>query len=329
MRVLVVGANGQLGARCCARLLSAGHSVRALVRTEDRGERLASMGVEVRIGGLTADRGVDASLDGVDGVVLTANPVAARAGDEPAALDQGLERLVERAGAGDVRRVVVVSLPAAETPDGLPMATARRRLEEHALERVPDSVVPRFPPFMEVWLAAVGSSIPLRGEEFATLGRPSPFLSAFRRLTGTLVEDRGLMLVPGSPDVRNAFIAIDDVAEFCVRAVDDPVLAGRIIDVGGPEVLTWRDVAATYERLLRRRVRILSTPAWVYGAATTALRPFSGVASNTMSLNRLLATAETNWPEGGGGILDPRAMTTVQDFLTAKLALPPDLPDVR
>jgi uncharacterized protein YbjT (DUF2867 family) len=328
MRVLVVGANGQLGARCCARLLSSGHSVRALVRTRDRGERLGSMGAEVVVGDLTADRGVDASLDGVDCVVLTANPVAARAGDDPAALEKGLERLVERAGASGVRRLVVVSLPAAAAPDGLPMATARRRLEERALDRVPDSVVPRFPPFMEVWLAAVGSSIPLRGEEFATLGRPSPFLRAFRRLTGTLVEDRGLMLVPGSPDVRNAFIAIDDVAEFCARAVDEPALAGRIVDVGGPEVLTWRDVAATYQRLLGRNIRILGTPGAVYGAAAAALRPWAAVASDTMALNRLLATAETDWPEGGGGILDPRVMTTVADFLTAKLALPAELPTV-
>ena len=31
---------------------------------------------------------------------------------------------------------------------------------------MPDSVVLRFPPFMEVWLALVGSSLPLRGERF-------------------------------------------------------------------------------------------------------------------------------------------------------------------
>lgn len=328
MRVLVVGANGQLGARCCGKLLSSGHTVRAVVRASQRGERVASMGAEVVLGDLRAPDALREHLAGVDAVVITANPVVPRTGDDPAAVEAGLTRLLDGAAASGVRRVVLASLPDTGAPNPPPMVVARRRLEQHVLERVPGSVIPRFPPFMEVWIALVGSSIPLRGEEFATLGRPSPFLRLFRQATATLVEDRGLMLVPGSPEIRNAFIAIDDVAEVCVRAVDDPALAGRVIDVGGPEVLTWRDVAATYERLLRRRVRILSTPAVVYGVAAAGLRPFASVASNTMSLNRLLATAETNWPEGGGGVLDPQAMTTVQDFLAAKLALPPRLPTV-
>jgi uncharacterized protein YbjT (DUF2867 family) len=330
MQVLVVGANGQLGARCCAGLLAAGHAVRALVRTDERGAPLKAQGAEVVLGDLTAEQGVAAHLAGIDCLVITANPVVPRKGDDPDAVEAGLLRLVEATGASDVRRVVLVSLSAARDPAGRPMATARRRLEERVLELVPDSVVPRFPPFMEVWLAVIGSSIPLRGEEFATLGRPSPFVGHFRRLTGSLVEDRGLMLVPGSPDHRNAFIAIDDVADFCVRSVDDPALTGRVVDVGGPEVLSWRDVAATYQRMLGRRVRIVSTPGTVYAAAAAALRPWAPVAANTMMLNRLIATAETDWPDAaGGGVLDPRLMTTFQDFLAAKLALPPELPTVR
>jgi len=329
MHVLVVGANGQLGARCCTRLLRGGHSVRAVVRRQERGERLAALGAQVVLGDLTAEAGVGQHLDGMDALVITANPVVPRSGDDPPAVDAGLVRLVEQAGSAGVRRVVLASLPAVDSATAGPVTSARRDLEKRLLEVVPGAVVPRFPPFMEVWLALVGSSIPLRGEEFATAGRPSAFLRAFRRPTATLVEDRGLMLVPGSPDIRNAFIAIDDVAEVCVRALEEPGLAGRMLDVGGPEVLTWRDVAAIYQRLLGRRVRILSTPASVYAAAAAALRPWATVASSTMSLNHLLATTETDWPQGGGGILEPAEMTTVEELLTTKLALPAALPSVR
>jgi uncharacterized protein YbjT (DUF2867 family) len=329
MRILVVGANGQLGARCCGKLLSSGHSVRAVVRRSQRGERVASMGAEVVLGDLRAPDGLREHLAGVDAVVITANPVVPRAGDDPAAVEAGLTRLVDGAASSGVRRVVLVSLPDPGASNPPPMVVARRRLEQHVLARVPESVIPRFPPFMEVWIALVGSSVPLRGEEFATLGRPSPFLRLFRKGTATLVEDRGLMLVPGSPEIRNAFIAIDDVTEVCVRAVEDPALGGRIVDVAGPEVLTWRDVAATYRQVLGRPVRILSTPAPVYAAGAAALRPFATVASNTMALNHLIATTETNWSNAGGGILDPREMTTVDEFLTAKAALPAELPTVR
>jgi len=329
MRVLVVGANGQLGARCCERLLSTGHTVRAVVRARERGERLASMGADVVVGDLRAPDGLREHLAGVDAVVITANPVVPRTGDDPDAVEAGLTRLVDGAATSGVRRVVLASLPDAGVPNPPRMVVLRRRLEQHVLERLPESVIPRFPPFMEVWIALVGSSVPLRGEEFATLGRPSPFLRLFRKATATLVEDRGLMLVPGSPEIRNAFIAIDDVAEVCVRAVEDPALGGRIVDVAGPEVLTWRDVAATYQQVLGRSVRILSTPAPVYAAAAAALRPFATVASYTMALNHLLATTETNWSNAGGGIRDPREMTTLREFLTAKAALPAELPTVR
>jgi uncharacterized protein YbjT (DUF2867 family) len=329
MRVLVVGANGQLGARCCAKLLSSGHEVRAVVRTPERGQRVASMGAEVVLGDLTGGDGLRDHLAGMDAVVITANPVVPRAGDDPAAVEAGLTSLVDAAATSGTRRVVLVSLPDPEAPDPPPMVVARRRLENHVLERVPESVIPRFPPFMEVWIALVGSSVPLRGEAFATLGRPSPFLRMFRKGTATLVEDRGLMLVPGSPELRNAFIAIEDVAAVCVKAVDDPDLAGRILDVAGPEVLTWRDVAATYAAVLGRRVRILSTPAAVYAVTAVALRPLATVASQTMALNHFIATTETNWSNAGGGVLDPRDMTTLQEFLTAKAALPAELPTVR
>lgn len=329
MRVLVVGANGQLGARCCGTLLSSGHAVRAVVRTQERGERVASMGAEIVLGDLTAKDGLREHLAGMDAVVITANPGVPRAGDDPADVEAGLTRLVDEAATAGTRRVVLVSLPDPGAPDPPPMVVARRRLERHVLDRVPGSVIPRFPPFMEVWIALVGSSVPLRGEESATLGRPSPFLRLFRRGTATLVEDRGLMLVPGSPEIRNAFIAIDDVAEVCARAVEDPALGGRILDVAGPEVLTWRDVAATYQQVLGRPIRIVSTPPPVYAGAAAALRPLATVASHTMALNHFIATTETNWSNAGGGVLDPREMTTLQEFLTAKAALPAELPTVR
>jgi nucleoside-diphosphate-sugar epimerase len=191
-----------------------------------------------------------------------------------------------------------------------------------------EHVVLRFPPFMECWLALVGSSIPLRGEPFATVGRPSPFLRRFRALTGSSIEAHGVMLVPGRPTNRNAFIAGPDVAAACVEAVERPDVANRVVEVGGPEILTWLEVAALYEEILHRRVRVVSTPTAVYTAASSALSPVAPVPAATMALNRLLAGTETPWRPGGGGLLDPATMLTVREFLRAKAALPDALPEV-
>jgi hypothetical protein len=221
-----------------------------------------------------------------------------------------------------------VSVPRTGLDHQVPLVRGKNRLESLAAASELQDVVLRFPPFMESWLALVGSELPLRGEPRATIGRPSPFLRAFRRVSGSTVERRGLMLVPGSPDNRNAFISVGDVARACVEAVERPEAAGVDLEVGGPEVLSWRDVATIYGDVLGRRVRTVSTPAGVYAAAASALRPVAAVPSATLALNRLIAASQTPWSPGGGGLLDPASMTTVRGFLSAKAALPAGLPRV-
>ena len=226
MNVLVVGANGQLGAACCRALAADGHVVRGSVRARSRAEGLDLGGAHLVESDLTGGGSLDPLLDGVEAIVLTANSAVPRAGDDPARLNGALIRLVDVAGASGVRRVVLPSLPVSTVDEQVPLAAERRRLEEEVRRAVPGSVILRFPPFMECWLALAGSSVPLRGEPNPTVGRPSPFLRQFRKGTGSIVEKRGLMLVPGPTTRRQAFIAVADAAAACVAAVSRPELAG-------------------------------------------------------------------------------------------------------
>jgi uncharacterized protein YbjT (DUF2867 family) len=328
VNVLVVGANGQLGAACCRALVAEGHEVRGSVRALGRATGLGLDGVGLVEADLAADPHLDALLAGVQAVVLTANAVAPRAGDDPTAFEAGVERLVAAAGRLGVERIVLPSFPVTPVDAGVPLAAERRGLERMVLAAVPGSVILRLPPFMEAWLALVGSEIPLRGEPNATIGRPSPFLGRFRRLTGSLVEERGLMLVPGPTTRRQAFIAIRDAAAACAAAVTRTDLAGRTIDVAGPEVLSWQEVAGIYSRVLGRRVRAISTPTGVFAVASALLGPVAAVPSRTMALNRFVGSSESAWDEAGGGLVDPAAMTTVEQFLTEKRDLPAALPTV-
>ena len=268
------------------------------------------------------------ALAGVDTLVLSANSAAARRGDRPEVVEEGLAALVDDAAAVGVRRVVLPSLPVTPVDDRVPLVRARRELERRLADAPLDVWVLRLPPFMEVWLALVGSSLPLRGEPHATMGRPSPFLRTFRSVTGSLVEDRGLMLVPGPATARHAFIAVRDAARACVEASHRPGGAPEPLEVAGPEVLSWRDVAEIFARLLGRPVRISSTPAGVYATASVLLRPFGDVPSRTMALNRYAAVHETAWSSPGGGLVEPASMTTVEELLRAKLALGDALPEV-
>ena len=323
MNVLVVGANGQLGAACCRALAAEGHLVRGSVRDRSRAGGLDLGGAELVVADLARDPDLDALLHGVDAVVLTANTAAPRAGDDLRSFAEGEEHLVEAAGGHGVQRVVLPSVPVTDVDDRVPLVAERRRLERLVRSAVPGSVVLRFPPFLEVWLALVGSSLPLRGEPNATAGRASPSLRRYRGLTGSMVERRGLMLVPGPTAYRQAFISVDDVAAACAAAVGRTEIGGQTLDVAGPEVLSWAQVADVFSRVLGRRVRAVSTPTAVFAVLAAVLGPVDPVTARTMALNRLAGAAETVWEPGGGGLVDPAGMTTVEQFLTTKAALPP------
>jgi uncharacterized protein YbjT (DUF2867 family) len=323
MVVMVVGGNGQLGSACCAELLRRGVPVRASVRGTRRGTTLQQAGVDVVELDLTS--GSDdrrRALEGAECVILSANAVAPRAGDQPGEVDRGMRELVGDAEGVGVRRVVLPSIPVTAVDGSVPFARSRRELEQRVLGSTMDSWVLRLPPFMEVWLALVGSSVPLRGEAHATIGRPSPFLGRFRRGTGRLVEDRGVMLVPGPSSHRHAFIGVGDAARACVEAALHAGDAPAPIEVAGPEVLSWDDVAAVYAEVLGRRVRVVTTPAVVFAAAARVLTPVADVPARTMALNRYMAESESPWTNAGGGLVDPATMTRVDAFLRAKAALP-------
>jgi nucleoside-diphosphate-sugar epimerase len=84
MIVLVAGAHGRLGSRVVALLLSRGHVVRALVRTDAQAAELRRAGAAALVADLRGD--VEWPADGCEAAVFTA---AARHRRELAAVDSG------------------------------------------------------------------------------------------------------------------------------------------------------------------------------------------------------------------------------------------------
>ena len=116
--------------------------------------------------------------------------------------------------------------------------------------------------------------LPLRGEPNATIGRPSPFLRQFRRATGSLVEQRGLMLVPG-PDEPAAGVHRRRGCRGGLRGGDRPAGPGRA------DPRRRRPRGAHLGRRRRhllagcsaRKVRAVSAPVAVFAVASALLRP--------------------------------------------------------
>jgi len=113
MIVLVAGAHGRLGSRVVALLLSRGHTVRGLVRTDAQAAALRDVGADAVVADLRGD--VEWTADGCDAAVFAAG---ARHRPELGAIDAGgAAKLAEAADRYELTRFLLASVIGADRPE--------------------------------------------------------------------------------------------------------------------------------------------------------------------------------------------------------------------
>jgi NADH dehydrogenase len=321
--VLVVGATGQLGTAVVDRLAQAGVRVRALVRPASPRE-FASNAVELAFGDLREPESLVAACQGMATVVATANAVIPRGKVTFEEVDgTGYENLIDACRAEGVRRIVFMSV--APTPYDQSVTTFRlkRRVEEKIQGSGLAYSIFRGSLFMDDWFALMGSSIPLRGAVASTLRRPFWFSKGFFAMVGTSIENRGIALVPGDGKTRHAFVALDDVAAILAAAAAAPEDGVNVVEnLGGPEVLSYDEVVSIFSKVLHKPLRTLRTPAKVYRVLADLLEPLAPPAGNLMAMSWVTCLSGT---EFDGRPLAERfgvRLTSAEEFLRAKAALP-------
>ena len=55
---------------------------------------------------------------------------------------------------------------------------------------------------------------------------------------------------------RHSVVSNRDVTAYAVAILDHPAARNRYLAIGGPEPLSWRDVVATYERVLGSSISV-------------------------------------------------------------------------
>ena len=208
--ILVTGATGRLGGQIVRVLRSARQEVRCLVRKGSEYFWLNDTGAAYFFGDLREPQSLQRAMRGVDSVIVASGVRVDQTENHHGNVTRdGHIALFEAAKLRGVRRVVMVSCQGAERAASAPLASLRAAEDR---------------------LREIG------GMEWVIL-RPGLFAANFADLARR-VEANGSVFLPGRAGAKVAPIHGRDLALICMAALTDREMAGRIVPVGGPEVMT-------------------------------------------------------------------------------------------
>jgi uncharacterized protein YbjT (DUF2867 family) len=233
--ILVTGATGYIGGRLVPRLLEAGYRVRCLVRDAERLQgRPWSEQVEVIEGDALRPETLPPAMEGVAAAYYLIHSlsdtadfherdmVVARSFGQ-AARDAGVQRVIYLGGLGD---------PEADLSEHL-------RSRQQTGDALREAGVP-----VTEFRAAI------------IVGSGSLSFEMIRYLTELLP----VMICPKWVYTRVQPIAIDDVLSYMVAALAQPASAGRVIEIGGADVLAYADMMLGYARARGLRRKLIPVP---------------------------------------------------------------------
>ncbi|MCB9850219.1 MAG: SDR family oxidoreductase [Phycisphaerales bacterium] len=238
-RILVTGATGYIGGRLVPRLLAAGFPVRCLVRDA---RKIASRQwasdpqVQIIAGNVADQKTVATALAGCTAAYYLIHSMES-AGAVYRERDRQLASTFATAAAQSrVKRIIYLG-GLGETGPTLSEHLASRREVESAL-------------------AAGGLPVTvLRAAMIVGSG------SASFEILRYLVERLPVMITPRWVSTECQPIAVRNVLHYLVACLDEPETLGRTLDIGGPEVATYREMMQIMaEELGLRKRRVIPVP---------------------------------------------------------------------
>jgi NADH dehydrogenase len=216
-RVLLLGSTGFLGRAVTHKLLDGGHQVRVLVRDPMKAAAYKVRGAQVVVGDVMNPATVTPAMNGVEHVV---DLVAVRRNKPQSMFEVNSDgpRIVGQAAkAAGVRSVILVSAIGAKLDPKLKYLTSRWMGEQELAKSGAAGTVLRFS---------------------LILGEEGGVLSEFERLSAF----GPFIIIPGDGKVQYQPILRDDAARCIVEAIGKAELLGKIIELGGPEVVTFETI---------------------------------------------------------------------------------------
>lgn len=247
--ILVAGGTGRLGTLVVRGLARRHLDVRVLTRDVTRAQHLGDV-AEVVVGDVRDRASLDRAMGGVTTVVSAVQGFAGPGKVTPASVDhEGNRHLVDAAAAAGAD-VVMLSVVGATARHPMELFRAKHAAEQHLRASTAPWTIVRATAFVEMWAEILGKGI-----------------------------------VFGRGDNPINFVSVHDVAAVVELAVIDPNLRGQIIDVGGPDNLTFNQLVTELQHVTGRSRKVRHVPRWLLRAISPVARqPAAALVMDTIDL---------------------------------------------
>ncbi|MEH6721592.1 MAG: complex I NDUFA9 subunit family protein [Aurantimonas endophytica] len=253
--VTVFGGSGFIGRYVVRALAKRGHRIKVACRRPDLAYHLQPNGNMGQIMPIQANLrypwSVERAVDGADYVINLVGILAESGQQRFETLQAEGARLVAEAARGAGAGMTQISAIGVEAGGDTAYGRTKALGEMAVFETIADATVIR-------------PSIVFGAEDqffnrFADMARFSPFLPLI-----------------GGGNTRFQPVFVGDVAEAIAATVDGAVPGGRTYELGGPEVLTFREMMEEMLRIIGRRRHLLTIPFGAAGAMASVMRYLPG-----------------------------------------------------
>jgi uncharacterized protein YbjT (DUF2867 family) len=234
-KVLVLGATGYIGGRLVPRLLARNHEVRCLVRSPRKITERQWDAVEVVQGDVLQPETFGTAFEGIDLVFYLIHSMSGKK-DKFEHQDRiAAESVAREARKSGVQRIVYLGGLGEKSEKQSPHLKSRH----------------------EVGDILRTSQLPVTELRASVIIGPG---SASFEMIHHLVNRLPIMICPRWVNVKTQPIGIDDVLRYLVETVGNEATTGKIIDIGSPETLTYREMMLAVARELKLKRWIIPVP---------------------------------------------------------------------
>ncbi len=233
--ILIIGATGYIGGRLVPRLIEQGHSVRVLVRDPQKVRDRGWNKVDIHKGDLHDPDSLPAAFRGIDIVYYLAHSMSAGKKAFEQYDRSAAWHVMTLCQINNVKRIIYLG--------GLGKRSVKQSPHLRSRHEVGDILRAGPVPVTEFRAAII-------------IGSGSSSFEIIHHLVNRLP----VMICPRWIYVKTQPIAIRDVLQYLIECLNKPDTAGKIYDIGGPDVLTYRDMMLTIAQALGLKRYLIPVP---------------------------------------------------------------------